>query len=85
VAKKLAPVTFPLGRLRLVTTPDATGPLPMAKTTGMVAVAAFAASTDGVPLIRATLRRIRSAANAAAVAHSGIQPSDIRSRRFALR
>jgi MFS family permease len=64
-AKKVAPVTLPPGRLRLVTRPATTGSATTAKTIGMVAVAAFAASTAGVPLIApitATLRRTSSAA-----------------------
>ena len=42
--KKLAPVTFPPGRLRLGTMPALTGSPPLMKTMGMVVVAALAAS-----------------------------------------
>jgi hypothetical protein len=45
--KTVASVILPPGRLRLATTPDFTGSAPMLKTIGMVAVAAFAASTTG--------------------------------------
>jgi hypothetical protein len=41
------PVTFAPGRLRLATRPNATGSAPVAKTIGMVVVAAFAASAAG--------------------------------------
>ena len=51
--KKVTPVTLPPGRLRLVTSPDTTGSLPIAKTIGIVAVAALAASAVGVPLTAA--------------------------------
>jgi hypothetical protein len=51
--KKVAPVTLPPGRLRLPTRPNATGSLPIANTIGIVVVAAFAASAEGVPLIAA--------------------------------
>ena len=39
-ALKVTPVTFPLGRLRLVTSPCATGSIPPTKTIGIVEVAA---------------------------------------------
>jgi hypothetical protein len=41
---RLIPVALPPGRLRLATRPNATGSPPVAKTIGMVAVAALAAS-----------------------------------------
>ena len=64
--KLTMPVTFAPGRLRLVTSPDATGSPPTVKTTGMVLVAALAASAAASPLaaITATRRRTRSAASA---------------------
>jgi hypothetical protein len=42
--KKLAPVTFPAGRLRLGTMPALTGSPPLIKTIGIVVVALLAAS-----------------------------------------
>ena len=41
--KKLAPVTFPPGRLRFGTMPALTGSPPLMKTMGMLVVAALAA------------------------------------------
>ena len=61
------PVTLPPGRLRLATSPVATGSEPPVKTIGMVAVAAFAARVDTGPppvAMTATWRPTRSAANA---------------------
>jgi hypothetical protein len=65
VVKKLTPVTLPPGRLRLATRPILTGSSPVAKTTGIVVVAAFAASDEALPpaMITATWRRTRSAAS----------------------
>jgi hypothetical protein len=63
---KLAmPVTFAPGRLRLATSPDATGSLGVAKTIGMVLVAAFTTSAAVRPstTITATRRRRRSSAS----------------------
>jgi hypothetical protein len=63
--KNVAPVTLPPGLLRLLTSPAETGSLPIAQTTGIVAVASFAARAAGVPLIAAitaTLRPTKSAA-----------------------
>ena len=51
--KKLTPVTFPPGQLRLATSPNCTGSAPIVNTIGMVEVAALAS---------------RAAANALAVA-----------------
>src|SRR5262249_17266732 len=48
-ARKLTPVTLPLGRLMLATSPAATGSVPVAKTIGMVEVAALAASAGSPP------------------------------------
>ena len=45
------PVTLPPGRLRLVTSPTATGSAPVVKTIGMLVVAAFAASGEGSALL----------------------------------
>jgi hypothetical protein len=42
--KEFAPVIFPPGWLRLLTSPSSTGSAPITKTIGMVAVAAFAAA-----------------------------------------
>ena len=63
--RKLTPVILPLGRLRLATRPDSTGSLPIAKTIGIVVVAALAARAAGIGLatITATRRLTRSAAN----------------------
>src|SRR5262249_21622404 len=48
--KKVAPVTFPPGRLRLATSPSLVGSLPTAKTFGIDVVARLAASAaTGVP------------------------------------
>ena len=47
-AKLLTPVTLPPGRLRLATSPIATGFAPISKTIGIVEVAALAASAAGV-------------------------------------
>jgi hypothetical protein len=46
-------VTLPPGRLRLVTSPGATGSPPIAKTIGIDVVADFAANPAGVPLMAA--------------------------------
>jgi hypothetical protein len=54
------PVTLPPGRLRLGTRPAFTGSTPTEKTTGIVVVAAFAASAAAVPsgvTMIATFRR----------------------------
>ena len=65
--KMVTPVTLPPGRLRLATSPSLTGSPPMMKTTGMVEVAALAASAGAEPptaRITATCRRASSAASA---------------------
>ena len=49
---KLTPVTLPPGRLRLATRPSLTGSPPVAKTIGIVVVAALAASAEGVSAAR---------------------------------
>jgi hypothetical protein len=67
VPKKLTPVMFPPGRLRLATKPAPTGSPPNVKTIGIVVVAALAAKIELPPpvaAITATLRAIRSAASA---------------------
>ena len=48
VPKLVTPVTLPPGRFRLATRPSWTGSEPTSKTTGMVVIAAFAASAAGV-------------------------------------
>ena len=48
VFKVVTPVTLPAGRAMLTTSPAATGSVPTWNTTGIVAVAAFAASAAGV-------------------------------------
>ena len=65
-AKVALPVTLPPGRLRLATSPNATGSLPVKQTIGMVVVAAFAGTAAVAPAatITATWRRTRSAASA---------------------
>ena len=62
----VAPVAFPLGWLRLATTPAATGSIPSWKTIGIVVVAALAASVAGMVMatITDTRRRTNSAAKA---------------------
>src|SRR5262249_20429544 len=60
----VTPVTLPPGRLRLATRPNCTGSKLVVKTTGIVVVAALAASADGTPPVAAmtlTPRRTRSA------------------------
>jgi hypothetical protein len=47
--KLVTPVTLPAGRLRLTTSPAATGSIAAENTIGMVVVAAFAASDDEAP------------------------------------
>jgi hypothetical protein len=47
---RVTPVRLPPGLFRLATSPNAVGSVPTENTIGIVAVAAFAASTDGVPL-----------------------------------
>ena len=62
------PVRFASGRLMLVTKPFSTASPPDTKTTGMVEVAALAASVGKTPpkvAITATRRRTKSAANSA--------------------
>src|SRR5262249_32008517 len=65
--RKVTPVTLPPGRLRVGTSPALTGSLPIAKTIGIVVVAALAERADMVPrivTITVTPRRTRSFANA---------------------
>jgi hypothetical protein len=50
-AKVVTPVRLPPGRARLATSPIWTGSIPIWKTIGMLAVAAFAASAAGAPPI----------------------------------
>ena len=58
---KTTPVTFPPGRLRLVTSPSLTGSLSVVKTIGILAVAALARRAERVfPTITATGRPIKS-------------------------
>ena len=47
--KLVTPVTLPPGWFRLGTSPSATGSAPILKMTGIVLVAAFAASADALP------------------------------------
>ena len=63
-ANKVTPVKLPPGRFRLVTNPICTGSAIVVKAMGIVAVAAFATRTAGVPnaAITATWSRTRSAA-----------------------
>jgi hypothetical protein len=66
------PVRLPPGRARLATSPASTGSTPLVKTTGIVAVAAFAASAETIPPVVAitlTGRRTRSAANAGSLSY----------------
>ena len=85
--KKFTPVTLPPGRLRLATRPDLTGSAPTAKTIGIVAVAALAASAAALPsgddhgdLPANQIGRQRRQAD-----RFDCPPSDIRSRRSGLR
>src|SRR6516162_5274841 len=52
--RKVTPVTLPPGRLRLGMSPALTGSLPIAKTIGIVVVAALAGRADMVPGIGPT-------------------------------
>src|SRR5450432_3006937 len=63
LVKKLMPVALPPGRERLATRPSLTGSSPTAKTIGIVAVAALAASAIELPgvAMTANCRRTRSA------------------------
>src|SRR6516165_6203881 len=65
VTRKVTPVTLPPGRLRLETRPISTGSAPVAKTIGMVLVAALAATAAGgaSATITATGSATSSAAN----------------------
>src|SRR3954470_9775880 len=47
--RKLTPVMFPPGRLRLATSPTSTGSTPFAKTIGIFDVAALAARAGSAP------------------------------------
>ncbi len=65
--KFVTPVTFPLGRLRLVTRPIFTGSAPPVKTIGIVVITALAASAGAGPpvaAITATFRLTSSVASA---------------------
>jgi hypothetical protein len=64
--KKVDPVTFPPGRARLATRPDATASPLVVMTIGIVVVACLAARTLAVPPVRmrSTLRRTSSDARA---------------------
>ena len=76
--KLVTPVRLPPGRFTLVTSPTSTGSTAIAKTIGIVAVAAFAASAEGVPpaaTITVTCRRTRSAARVASSIVSGFRPT----------
>src|SRR5262249_36412939 len=76
----LTPVRLAPGRLRLATSPAATGSTPATKTIGIVEVAVFAASAEETPppaAITLTGRRTTSAANSG-VDRIGHAPSDIR-------
>jgi hypothetical protein len=50
----VTPVRLLPGRFRLATSPTATGSNPISKTIGIVAVAAFAATAEGVPVVAMT-------------------------------
>src|SRR5262249_45754164 len=65
LVRKLTPVAFPPGRLRLATKPCITGSPPVTNTIGTVVFADFAASAEGVfPTIKATCWRTKSATRA---------------------
>ena len=55
LTKKLTPVTFPPGRLRLATSPNSTGSPPVTNTIGSVDVAGLAASAEAVVFATSTL------------------------------
>jgi len=57
LSKKLTPVTFPPGWLRLDTKPSSIGLPPLVNTIGIVVVAALAATTAGGPPARIALTR----------------------------
>src|SRR5262250_1222518 len=80
------PVAWPLGRLRLSTSPISTGSAALVNTIGTAEVAALAASAAGVLVaaIRVTRRSTRSVARPAIV-HIGLLPSDTRLPRSGLR
>jgi hypothetical protein len=54
VPKLVTPVALPPGRLKLGTSPSATGSAAVEKTIGIVVVAAFAANVAGVPAAAST-------------------------------
>ena len=71
VVRKLIPVTFPPGRLRLATRPAVTGSSPVTNTTGIVDVAALAArAVGGPPAVASTLTCCRTSSAAKAGSRS---------------
>ena len=80
------PVRLASGRLRLLTSPNSTGSLPLTKTIGIVDVAAFAVCAGGRPpavKITDTFFAINSAASAGSLA-STPSAKRIRSRQWGL-
>src|SRR5262245_42922635 len=73
-AKKVMPVTFPPGWLRLATRPSPTGSAAVENTIGIVVVAVLAASAAGVMevVITATLRRIKAATSSGNRSYSAL-------------
>ena len=55
LTKKLTPVAFPPGRLRLAMSPSSTGSPPVRNTIGRVSVARLAATADAVDVATITL------------------------------
>src|SRR6516165_6181328 len=74
-AVKLMPVTLPPGRLRLATSPAATGSTTAEKTTGIVCVAALAAKADGDPPPANNTETRRSMSSFASVGNRSKWPS----------
>jgi hypothetical protein len=74
-ANWLTPVRLPPGRLKLATTPNSTGSTPVAKTIGIVAVAALAASAVTDPPVAAITGTLRLTSSAAKAGNRSYRPS----------
>ena len=72
--RKVTPVTFAPGRLKLATRPNSTGLTPVTKTIGMLAVAALAAIAGGVVFAKTTLTFNRTSSSAS-VGRRSLWPS----------
>jgi hypothetical protein len=71
----VTPVTFPFGRLRLATSPEATGSAPVSNTIGIVAVAPLAARAALMPPGAANTFTPRCASSAAMAGRRSSLPS----------